>query len=462
LTSRTLGTSDISATSGSITGTTTLTVAPPTLTSITIPGGDITIANGTSHAFGALGVYSDGGQRPIAGQVTWASSDTGVATVSAVGQATGASPGMTTISATMGSVSQNVKLTVTNATVAAIAVAPSTRTIEPLTREPFTAVGIYSDATTQVVTPYVTWGSSNTGVATISNTSPIGVASALAGGTTNISATSGVVSGTVPLLVSSSTLTSVTLTPGTSTMAIGSTSNFRALAHYSDGGSVTVGTDVAWQSSDPTVASINAQGSITGLKAGTTTITATLGGQSATATMTVEPVTSIAITPATLTVAAGTFLRFTATGTLQDGTTQDLTPSVTWTSSSAAVGIMSNVPGSFGGAIGVTPGTATIGAVLNGVVGSSQATITGATLTSITLTPATPTVALGGSQQFKAVGHFSDSSNETITPQVVWTSSDVTVAIVDTNGAATPSGSGTTTITATMGGVSANTVLTVP
>jgi uncharacterized protein YjdB len=245
-------------------------------------------------------------------------------------------------------------------------------------------------------------------------------------------------------------------------MAIGSTSSFRALAHYSDGSSVTVGTDVAWQSSDTTVATINAQGSITGIKAGTTTITATLGGQSATATMTVEPVTAIAITPATLTVAAGTYLRFTATGTLQDGTTQDLTPSVTWTSSSASVAIMSNVPGSFGGAIGVAQGTATIGAVLNGVVGSAQATITGATLTSILLTPATPTAALGGTQQFKAVGHFSDGSNETITPQVVWTSSDVTVAIVDTNGAATPTGSGTTTITATMGGVSANTVLTVP
>jgi len=433
------------------------------LTSITIPGGDLTIADGTSHAFGALGVYSDGGQRPLAGQVTWASSDTGVATISSTsGQATGASPGTTTITATVGSVSQNVKLTVTNATVAAIAVAPSTRTIEPLTREPFTAVGVYSDASTQVITPYVMWASSNPGVATVNTTSPIGVAKALTAGTTNISAASGVVSGTVPLLVSSSTLTSVTLTPGTSTMAVGSTSNFRALAHYSDGNSVTVGTDVDWSSSDPTVATINAQGTITGLKAGSTTITATLGGQSATATMKVEPLTSIAITPGTLTVAAGTFLRFTATGTLQDGTTQDLTPSVTWTSSSAAVGIMSNVPGSFGGAIGLTPGTATIGAVLNGVVGAAQATITGATLTSIILTPATPTVALGDSQQFKAVGHFSDGSNETITPQVVWTSSDVTVAIVDNVGAATPSGSGTTTITATMGAVSASTVMTVP
>src|SRR5262249_33574497 len=161
------------------------------------------------------------------------------------------------------------------------------------------------------------------------------------------------------------------------------------------------------------------------LKAGTTTLTATLGGQSATASMKVEPVTSIAITPGTLTVAQGTYLRFTATGTLQDGTTQDLTPSVAWTSSSAAVGILRNVPGSFGGAIGLTPGTATVGAVLNGVVGSAQATITNATLTSIALTPAIPTVALGDSQQFRAVGHFSDGSSETITPQVTWTSSDV-------------------------------------
>jgi len=178
----------------------------------------------------------------------------------------------------------------------------------------------------------------------------------------------------------------------------------------------------------------------------------------------VENLSSIAIapaTPATPNVAAGTFVRFAATGTLSDGTTQDLTPSVTWTSSSPAVALMSNVAGTFGGAIGLTQGTSTIGAVLDGVVGSSQVTVTGATLSSITLTPANPSIALGTSQQFKAVGNFSDGSTETLTNQVSWTSSDVGVAIVDANGAADSSGTGSSTITATMGTVSSNTTLTV-
>jgi uncharacterized protein YjdB len=461
LTARTLGTSTISAASGSVTGMTQLTVAPPTLTSIQIVGGDLSIAAGTSYGFIALGVYSDGGRRNVSGQVTWASSHTDIATISPVGVATGVKAGTSMVSATMGPVSQSITLTVTSATVSVLAIAPSTKTIEPFTKQPFTATAVLSDTTTQVITSFVHWDSSVPGVASVSNTSQIGVATGLGPGITSISATSASANAAVPLSVSSATLTGLTLSPTTSTMAVGSTLSFRITAQYSDGASIPVGTAVDWSSSDPTVAGVNAQGTITGAKPGTVTITAKLNGMTANATLSVETLNSMAITPATLQVAVGTFLRFTATGTLSDGTTQDLTASVTWTSSSPAVAIMSNVPGTVGGAVGLSAGTSTIGAVLNGVVGAAKVTVTGATLTSIALTPANPSIALGESQQFKAVGTFSDGTTETLSNQVAWTSSDVTVAMINATGAATSSGTGTTTISATLGGVSASTVLTV-
>jgi uncharacterized protein YjdB len=461
LTSRALGTSTITASSGSINGTTLLTVAPPTLTSIVIPGSDVSIAAGTSHPFLAFGIYSDGGQRNISDAVTWASSQTGVATISAVGSATGVTAGTSSISATSGSVSQNVTLTVTSATVNTIAIAPSNGTIDVGTKRAFTAVGVFSDSTTQVITPFVTWGSSNMGVATFSTVPQLGVATAQGPGTTTVSASATGASGSVPLTVSSATLTGLTL-PTSGTIAVGSTSNFRVTAQYNDGTSVPVGTAVTWQSSDPTIATINSIGTITGVAPGTVTITATFQGISATASLTVETLASIAITQATQNVAPGTFVRLTATGTLSDGTsTQDLTPSVTWTSSAPSVALMSNIPGTFGGAIGLTPGTSTIGAVLDGVVGAAQVSVTGATLSSITLTPSNPSITLGTDQQFRAVGNFSDGSTETLTDQVTWTSSDVGVAITDINGAATSSGTGSTTITATMGLTSSNTTLTV-
>ena len=461
LTARALGTSTITASSGSVNGTTTLTVAPPTLNSIVISGGNVTIAAGTSHPFVAIGVYSDGGERTFPNGVTWGSSQTGVATISAVGVATGVIAGTTSISATSGSVTQSVTLTVTTATAnPTLAIAPSTDTIEPYTRLPFTAVGSFSDGTTQVITPFAVWGSSNTGVATFSTVPQFGVATAQGPGTTTVSASAMGANGSVPLTVSTATLTGLTL-PTSGIMAVGSTFNFRVTAQYSDGGSVPVGTAVSWQSSDTSIATIDSAGAITGIAPGTTTITATLQGASASTTLTVENLSSITIAPTTLNVAAGTFIRFSATGTLSDGTTQDLTASVTWTSSSPSVALMSNVAGTFGGAIGLSAGTSTIGAVLNGIVGSSQVTVTGATLSSITLTPANPSIALGTSQQFKAVGNFSDGSTETLTNQVSWTSSDVVVAIVDANGAADSSGTGSSTITATMGSVSSNTTLTV-
>src|SRR5215469_1111387 len=465
LTARALGTSTITASSGSVNGTTTLTVAPPTLNSIVISGGNVTIAAGTSHPFVALGIYSDGGERTFPNGVTWASSQTGVAMISMVGVAAGVAAGTTTISATSGSVTKSVTLTVSSATVnPTLAIAPSTDTIEPYTRLPFTAVGSFSDGTTQVITSFAMWGSSNTSAASFGTTGQIGVATAQGAGLTTISATVTGATGSVPLTVSPSTLTGLTL-PSTASIAVGSTDTLRVTAQYNDGGSVPVGTAVNWQSSDTSVATVDATtGTINAVGTGTTTITATLQSATASTTLTVENLSSIAIapaTPATPNVAAGTFVRFAATGTLSDGTTQDLTPSVTWTSSSPAVALMSNVAGTFGGAIGLTQGTSTIGAVLDGVVGSSQVTVTGATLSSITLTPANPSIALGTSQQFKAVGNFSDGSTETLTNQVSWTSSDVGVAIVDANGAADSSGTGSSTITATMGTVSSNTTLTV-
>jgi uncharacterized protein YjdB len=411
-----------------------------------------------------MGIYSDGGERNISGapNVTWTSSDTTVATISPAGQATGVKPGTTTISVALGAISQNVTLTVTNATLTKLAVAPSSRIVEPFTKLPFTAMGVLSDHSVQDFRAYVTWASSSPSVATISNVPQIGLATAVAGGSTNISAMFGGQTATVPLQVASSTLTGLTLTPTATAMAIGSVAVLRATAQYSDGASVPVGQDVTWSSSDSTVASINAQGTITGVAAGTATITATTPNNvSASSTITVEPLQSVAITPATLTEAAGTYMRFTATGTLSDGTTQDLTPSVTWTSSTPAVAVISNVAGTFGAAIGLTPGMSTIGAVLDGQVGSAQVTVTGATLQSITLAPLNPSVAVTSFQAFKAVGNFNDSTTQVLTPQVTWTSSDVTVAVVDAFGNALPAGTGTTTITAKMGSVTASTTLTI-
>src|SRR6185312_1557469 len=83
---------------------------------------------------------------------------------------------------------------------------------------------------------------------------------------------------------------------------------------------------------------------------------------------------SIAVTPANPSVPKGLTEQFTATGTLSDGSHQDLTSSVTWASATTSVATISNAAGSHGLATAVNTGTSQISAALNGISGSTTMT----------------------------------------------------------------------------------------
>ena len=81
-------------------------------------------------------------------------------------------------------------------------------------------------------------------------------------------------------------------------------------------------------------------------------------------------------------------------------------------------------------------------------------------LTSITLKPANPSIGKGGTQQFTATGTNDDGS--TVNPKnLTWTSSDKTIATVNSSGLAKAVTPGSATITATSGTVSGTATLTV-
>ena len=108
------GTTTISATTGSMSGSTALTVLPAALTSIAVTPADPTVPNGTSQQFTATGTYTDASMSDLTSSVTWASSDTSVATVSAAGLATTHALGTTTIFVSRESVVGFTTLTVDN------------------------------------------------------------------------------------------------------------------------------------------------------------------------------------------------------------------------------------------------------------------------------------------------------------------------------------------------------------
>ncbi len=80
-------------------------------------------------------------------------------------------------------------------------------------------------------------------------------------------------------------------------------------------------------------------------------------------------------------------------------------------------------------------------------------TVTPAAPTSIALTPANPSVAKGLTQQFTATGTYTDGSTANLTGSVTWASATTSVATINSTGLAQSLATGTTNITAALGGV---------
>ena len=459
-TALTLGSVTISATSGSVTGSTTVNVQSAVLSSITVRPVKKKIAPFTSQQFQAIGTYTDGSTHNVTGQVSWTSSNTAVATIGGSGRAKALTPGSTTITATLGSISGSSTLDVSNATIVSISVTPSGRTIAPGTRLTFAATGVFSDHTTQVITRDCTWASDNHAVATVGAG---GTATAIGPGTANISATFNGVSGMAPLNVSSATLSSISVTPASAVLAPTTSANCVATGTFSDGSTQVITTIVTWTSSAPNVASVNSGGKVTAQSHGNATITAQLGSLSANCAIVVDgsPLTSIKVSPRIASIPQQTELAFVATGTFADGNTQTLTTSVLWTSSPASVATISNLPATIGVATGLEPGTATITALFGGQLGTATLTVTSATATSLRVSPAATNLEHGGFTRFTALAEFSDGTTRDVTSSVTWTSSNASVAVVTPTGVATSTRSGMTTLTATMSDLSGTAVLMV-
>jgi hypothetical protein len=153
-----------------------------------------------------------------------------------------------------------------------------------------------------------------------------GLASSVGEGTAAITATTGSVSGSTTLTVTSAVLVSIAVTPAAPSIAKGTSQQFTATGTFTDNRTQNLTGTATWSSDTPSTATINNGGLAQSVAIGTANITATSGTVSSSTLLTVTPtaLVSIAINPQTSTVALGTTQQFTATGTFTDGTTQGL------------------------------------------------------------------------------------------------------------------------------------------
>ena len=162
---------------------------------------------------------------------------------------------------------------------------------------------------------------------------------------------------------------------------------------------------------------------------------------------------SITVSPTSASISVGATQQFTATGHYSNGSTQTLTSGTTWSSSSTTYATI----GATGLATGVAAGSTNITASSGGVVSTPAAAlaVTASTpvLQSITISPTSASIAVGATQLFTATGHYSNGSTQTLASGVTWSSSATTHATIGATGLATGVAAGSTSITASSGGV---------
>jgi hypothetical protein len=200
------------------------------------------------------------------------------------------------------------------------------------------------------------------------------------------------------------------------------------------------------------------------LSAGSHSITASYSGNSTFAVSTspvmmlVVRVQSITVTPATASIPKGTTYRFSASATASDNTTRDLTNQVSWSSSDGSVASIDAQGMATGIAVG---GPIAVTASLGSVVGAAKLTVTVPVLLAVEVSPVGALMPLGASQQYSATAVYSDKTTRNVTSSAVWSSSNANVAPIATKtGLVKTAKLGSSTVTASFGGLTGTTTLT--
>lgn len=242
---------------------------------------------------------------------------------------------------------------------------------------------------------------------------------------------------------------SVTVEPPNPVVGVGAQAPLTPVPKDANGNTLT-NRVFTWATSDAAVATVDGQGVVTGVAAGSAQITATAEGKSGSATLTVSttPVASVTVTPPSTSLNTGATT--TLTGAAFDAGGAPLPGRVfAWSSASPSIAAVT----SLGVVHGVAPGTATITGTSEGKSATATVTVILAPVASVTITPVSGIVGLGGSLQLTAT--VKDAGGNTLTGRAVaWQSSNTLAVTVSSTGLVRGVGQGDATITATSEGVS--------
>lgn len=455
VTARDSGRVDVVASAEGRSGSATLLVQLRPVSAVIVTPDVVGLSPGGSIQLNARAEDAQG--RPLPGRrVAWSSSNAQVASVDNAGRVTAHSSGSAQITATIDGVSGEAHIAVTPAPVASVDVTPAASKL---------AIG---DTVRLTATPRdgngaplggraVSWSSSDPALATVDNA---GLVRAFAAGNVTITATVGGVPGTATVEIATP-VARIDVTPPNAQVAPGGTVQLTTTARDASGAAIP-GVAIAWSTSASGVATVDNAGVVRGVAAGTATVTATGGGATGTAKVdVVVPVASVDVTPGTAQISTGGTVKLTATPRASNGAALTGRP-VAWSTTDPTIATVDGT----GLVTGVGAGSATIRATSEGQTGTATVEVF-PPVTRVVVAPNNPVATVGDTVQLTATVFTQGNNPIPNYPAawITWGSSNDTLATVDGNGLVTIRSNGlivgSVVITATAGGASGSTRITI-
>ncbi len=441
------GTTEITVTGSSVTGSTRVTVEQVVTTVNVKPASGDLVALGETVRLLAEAFDANGHAVASAG-LAWAAVDESVATVDAAGLVTAVGNGVTEVTATTGSVTGRARISVRQIAVAAD-VTPAAEVLVALgdtirlSAEALDANG-HAVAGTEF-----TWVAGNKSIATVDGA---GLVTAVGGGATEVTATAGSVIARARITVRQIAV-AVDVTPAVEVLAIGESIRFVAEA-FDANGYLIAGADYAWGSDDESVATVDDDGVVTAVGDGATEVTATAGSVSGRARVTVVQIVAVDVKPAANALSIGDTVRLSAEAFDADGHVL-AGAEYAWASDDESVAKVDNE----GLVTAVGDGTTEVTATTGSVTGWAEITV-GQHVTTVEVTPTANALSIGATVRLSAEAF--DGNGQLVAGTVfTWATGDESVATVDDAGLVTAVGEGATEVTAATGSVTGRAQITV-
>lgn len=240
----------------------------------------------------------------------------------------------------------------------------------------------------------------------------------------------------------------VDIEPATPSVIAGQSITLRATLRDARGNPLS-GREVEWFSTDPSVATVDGNGVVTGMAVGSALVRASAGGREGEVSVTVQPkpVAAVVVSPATVQLVVDETRSLAAQPRAEDG---EVLPdrAVAWQSENGAIATVDAA----GVVRALAPGATRILAVAEGVSGAASISVAPKPVASVQVTPASVSVLQGDTVRLSAVLRSKEGTPLT-GRTITWRSEDVAIARVDAAGLVTAIGAGSVRVIATAEGV---------